>query len=73
MAYLVSILAVAVAVFTLTALAARTVRPARRTARSAQSVTAALKDDIGLLAARVAALRMEVNRRRGGRADSSSM
>ncbi len=73
MAYLMSLLVVAGAVFMLAAIAARTLPPARRMARSAQDMKVAITEHTGLLAARVAALRMEWDRRRSGRADSSSM
>lgn len=67
MAYLTSLLVAAGAVVVLTVLLLRLVGPARRTARGAQTARAALTEGAGLLAARVAALRHELDRRRGTR------
>ncbi|MGI9064585.1 MAG: hypothetical protein ACR2FQ_12365 [Pseudonocardiaceae bacterium] len=73
MAYLVSFVIVAVAVFVLAGLVVRTLGPARRAARSARDTRAAVSEVTGLLAARAAALRVEVDRRRSSRADRSGM
>ena len=73
MTYLASLLVVAVGLLVLAVLVVRTVGPARRAAQSARDTRAAVSERTGLLAARGAALRLELARRRGGRAGGSSM
>jgi len=68
MGYLTSLLVVAgAAVLLAVLLLVRLVGPARRTARAARMARAALTEGIGLLAARVAALRHELEQRRATR------
>jgi len=69
--YLISVLAVAVGVVVLLAVVVRLGGPARRLADTARQSRAHFADRTGALAARIAALRIAVNRRRHRNGDRS--
>ena len=71
MPYLVSVLAVAAGVVVLLTVVVRLGGPARRLADTARYSRAHFADRTGALAARIAALRMAVNRRRHRDGDRS--
>jgi HAMP domain-containing protein len=69
--YLISVLAVAASVVVLLAVVVRLAGPTRRLADTARQSRAHFADRTGALAARVAALRIAVSRRRHRNGDSS--
>ena len=71
MPYLISVLAVAVGVVVLLTVLVRLGGPARRLADTARYSRAHFADRTGALAARIAALRVAVNRRRHRNGDHS--
>jgi len=71
MVYLTSLLVVAGATVVLAVLLVRLVGPARRVARVAAASRDAVTERTDLLAARVAAVRMELDRRRDRRTSDS--
>ncbi|MGH3981515.1 MAG: bacteriophage holin [Pseudonocardiaceae bacterium] len=72
MPYLISALAAAVGAVVLLTLLMRLIGPARRLAGTARVSRAGLADRSGLLAARIAALRVELARRRRRNAETPS-
>lgn len=68
MAYLTSLLIMAGAVLVLVVLLVRLIGPVRRLSRAAQDGRGAVTDRTGLLSARSAALRIELERRRSRKA-----
>jgi hypothetical protein len=62
--YVISVLMAAAAAVTLCTLLVQLVRPARRLVETARRSRAHFADRAGLLAARIAALRVELDRRR---------
>ncbi len=71
MVYLTSLLVVAGATVVLAVLLVRLIGPARRFARAAAASRDAVTERTDLLAARVAAVRMELDRRRDRRTSDS--